>query len=436
MNYGSIRACLESQYLADSRPWVVGFSGGKDSTCVLQFVYEMLLNLPSNKRTKPVHVLSSDTMVEAPIVGIRQRRICKMINASAEKDGIPLKVDLLRPEITDTFWVNIIGRGYPSPNRWFRWCTDRLKIKPMNQFILQNIKRNGEVLILLGARKSESVSRSQTMAKHKIENSNLRKHGSINGAFVFTPIENLSEKEVWRYLDENSSPWGDDNSELKSMYQKKDDEEISFIIDDKSPPSGHSRFGCWTCTVVDEDKALMSLIEDGHPEYVPLLEFRNKLKRIRDDPDYREKYRKNQRTEKFISEFSGVELDRETHRNFEVMGPFTIKTRHDLLDELLSIQSEFQKKVPDIDLITPEEIKAIRMMWIYEGDFNDSFEKLSPEDNINELIGRLLKVEEDMSDISKRVGIYNKLEKAILEYTMNDMVRDGKSKGEMMIDDN
>ena len=152
MNTDKILEDLKRQYSFDDRPWVVGFSGGKDSTCTLQLIYEMLLSLSKKERKKTVHVLSSDTLVESPVISKRQRKICKMISDAAQHDDIPLVVELLRPEITDTFWVNLIGRGYPSPNKWFRWCTDRLKIKPMNKYILRHIKRNGEVLIILGAR--------------------------------------------------------------------------------------------------------------------------------------------------------------------------------------------------------------------------------------------------------------------------------------------
>jgi len=428
MEKTGVLTAIKKQYLSDSRPWVVGFSGGKDSTCTLQLIYEMLLSLKPKDRIKTVHVLSSDTLVESPIISKRQKKICKMISEAAQRDDVPLVVELLRPEITDTFWVNLIGRGYPSPNKWFRWCTDRLKIKPMNNYILRHIERNGEVLIILGARKSESASRSQTMDKHEIDNFNLRKHGSINGAFVYTPIEDLTEKEVWDYLLKTPSPWGDDNASLRKMYQKKD-EEISFIIDEKSPPSGHSRFGCWTCTVVDVDKALISLIEDDHPEYQSLLEFRNHLKKIRDDEKYRDKYRKNQRIDKFIAEYNGKVADRAVRNGHEMMGPFTLETRHELLKQLLAIQSDLRKKEPDVELISPEEIKAIELLWIYDGDLVESIEqvtqkKVDQTDSIDKLIDRLLIVENDMSDMSRRVGVFKKLEQVIYEYTMREMLKE------------
>ena len=426
MNPDAVTSELVQQYKKDDRPWVIGFSGGKDSSCVLQLVYNMLKSLPVEERTKQVHVLSSDTMVEAPVVGMRQRRICKMIQGAAERDGLPLSVEMLRPDMSDTFWVNMIGRGYPAPNRWFRWCTDRLKIKPMNKYICQSIALNGEVMILLGARKSESASRSQTMSKHEIKGTKLRKHSNISGAFVYTPIEDFTEDDVWSYLLSNPSPWGDDNQSLRNMYQKKDDEEVAFILDESSPPSGHSRFGCWCCTVVDEDRAMISLIEDGHPEYEVLLEYRNEIKRMRDDPAFREKYRKNQRIAKFVSDYKNENLARETHRDHEVMGPFTLEARHHLLRRLLEVQAKLRESDSEIELISPEEIRAIEYLWMYDGGtvgIGDSEDKFNESDSVDKLINRLLAIEEDMSDLSRRRGLYKKLETVIMEYTMNQMVQ-------------
>ena len=41
---------LRGAYSADDRPWVVGFSGGKDSTCLMAFVYYMLVRVPAPTR--------------------------------------------------------------------------------------------------------------------------------------------------------------------------------------------------------------------------------------------------------------------------------------------------------------------------------------------------------------------------------------------------
>ena len=64
----ALAAEVRELYLADAVPWVVGYSGGKDSTAVLQLVWLALRELPPEQRQKPVHVISTDTLVEQPLV--------------------------------------------------------------------------------------------------------------------------------------------------------------------------------------------------------------------------------------------------------------------------------------------------------------------------------------------------------------------------------
>lgn len=415
---------LREEYLNSTRPWIVGFSSGKDSTCLLQLIYEMLLTLEPGQRSHTVHVLCTNTMVETPSVAIRMKKLCEKIQTAADNDNIPLDVQLLRPKITDTFWVNVIGRGYPAPNKWFRWCTTRLKIKPMDEYVLSNVKRNGEVLVLLGTRKAESSNRARSLENHKIDGIKLRKHGSIKGAFVYAPLENMSDQNVWDYLLDNNPGWGGTNEELYKLYAGEN-AEISFIMDGRAPPSGTSRFGCWTCTVVDKDKAIQCLIDEGHEEYRPLKEFRDYLKRIRDDPDCREKYRKNQRLDQLYDELYSDKPDDDEQFGKETLGPFKMEIRHKLLVDLLSIQEELKKTIPEAELITPEEISAIKLAWIYDGDNHDTVETVlrnfNDRDGIDALTDRLLAVERDMSDVSRRVGIYGKLEKALTEYSITKL---------------
>jgi len=72
----------------------------------------------------------------------------------------------LTPEIEDSFWVNLIGKGYPAPRLKFRWCTERLKIKPSNKFIREVVRSSGEAILVLGTRKAESALRAANMARH------------------------------------------------------------------------------------------------------------------------------------------------------------------------------------------------------------------------------------------------------------------------------
>lgn len=449
VNYHKTTREIQELYLSDNRPWIIGLSGGKDSTCITQMVYYMLKDLAPEKKNKEVHVLSADTLVESPIIELRIKKICKKIEKQAKKDRLPIKAKILRPELNDTFWVNLIGRGYPSPNRWFRWCTDRLKIKPMTKYILEQVKENGEVIILLGARKTESGTRAQTMAKYEIENFRLRKHSSITGAYIYTPIENWNFKEVWAYLLQVPSPWRDNNRDLVTFYRKCD-RECPLVIDKSTPACGGSRFGCWVCTVVERDRALEGLIEDGETWLVPLLEFRNWLKEIRNDANYREVTRKSEKKKKIIVERFGREYIPPEHRGHKILGPFTFETRHEILRRLIRLQEQVTNR--KISLISPEEIKAIETMWIYEGDNISSiadvlkFHKMEgftvsnalTRNNLLDikqlrkicnknrvpvhLIEQLLIVEKDLSFLSRRTGIYDRLEKVIEEHIINEML--------------
>ena len=143
---------MQALYLSDAIPWVVGYSGGKDSTAALQLVWYALKKLPKEKRIKPVYVISTDTLVENPIVAQWVEQSLVTMQAAATKQHLPILPQRLLPEVTDRFWVNLIGRGYPAPRPKFRWCTSRLKINPSNRFINEVIRQNGQVILSQHAR--------------------------------------------------------------------------------------------------------------------------------------------------------------------------------------------------------------------------------------------------------------------------------------------
>ena len=157
--FQEIKASLQQLYLEDERPWLVGFSGGKDST-----------------------MLAS----------------------------------------------HIIGRGYPPPNRTFRWCTQRMKIDPVSALVKQRvgIRCSGDLRsptggrrppLQTGARRAESSTRAQTMAARPTRNG-LQRHPDLPRVWVSNPIEFLSTEDVWAYLLQNPNPWGGDNRPLYKLY--------------------------------------------------------------------------------------------------------------------------------------------------------------------------------------------------------------------------
>jgi len=131
----AIRSEIRAEYLEPhAKPWIIGFSGGKDSTLLAHLVVEVLLYVSPDKRTRPVYIVCNDTLVESPIF---HSFVAKMLNHIEDNIGalnVPVEVIRTHPLPEESFWVNLLGRGYPAPNRLFRWCTDRMKIRPTSRF--------------------------------------------------------------------------------------------------------------------------------------------------------------------------------------------------------------------------------------------------------------------------------------------------------------
>jgi DNA sulfur modification protein DndC len=151
--FQDIRGSLRQLYLEDERPWLLGFSGGKDSTMLASPVFDVVLSIPVDQREKPVSVLCTDTRVEIPAIVEMVEGTLDRMRKYSQQNGLNIEASLLKPTIEESFWVNIIGRGYPPPNRTFRWCTQRMKIDPVNVFVQQRLGHWGEAILHLGARR-------------------------------------------------------------------------------------------------------------------------------------------------------------------------------------------------------------------------------------------------------------------------------------------
>lgn len=355
---------IQTVYLNDARPWVLGFSGGKDSTCMVQLVWQALSKLPAEKLEKKIYVISSDTLVESPQIIDRITTSLDKIEKESKKISLPISTNLLRPPITDTFWVRILGLGYPAPTSMFRWCTDMLKITNADRFIKEKVSEYGEVIVLLGTRKSESTTRQQTMNLLEIENSVLSHHKKFAQTYVYTPLVDFETDDVWNYLLQNKNPWGDNNRDLLALYQDANASECPLVVDTSTPSCGNGRFGCWTCTVVDKQKSLDSMIENGHEWMEPLAELRHELKMTQESemwPKIRQ-----------ITRRSG-KVDLKNDGSDYTPGPYTLEFRKQYLRKLLQGQVIIQNHDPDMVLISEDEIHEIQKIWrIEQGDWQNT----------------------------------------------------------------
>lgn len=347
-------------YLEDDVPWVVGYSGGKDSTATLQLIWTALEQLPGYQRQKPVFVISTDTLVENPVVAAWVGNSLEVMSKRAGELEIPLTTHRLTPKVSETFWVNLIGKGYPAPRPKFRWCTERMKINPSNSFIREVVAEHGEAILVLGIRKAESSARARSMKRQEQGRvrDRLSPNASLPNSLVYSPIETWSNDDVWTYLMQQPNPWGYDNKDLLSMYQgASEDGECPLVVDSSTPSCGDSRFGCWTCTLVEKDKSMAAMIQnDEEKEWMlPLLELRNRLD-VADD--------------RHLRDFRRITGRVQLHGDRLIHGPYTQAAREDWLRELLKAQHWIREHAPEdvreTQLITMDELREIRRIWVVE----------------------------------------------------------------------
>jgi len=363
---GIIAEIIDQYTFADNseRPWIIGFSGGKDSTVLLTLVWIALRRIREDfpnpyQLRRPVHVVCNDTMVENPIIETYVDDILAKIEVSAREQNLPIFVKKTTPKLDESFWVNVIGRGYPVPNNTFRWCTDKLKIKPTSSFLLEQIDEKGEAIVLLGTRYEESASREKSMRKHEVKGNRLSKHTVSANTYVYAPIKDLMLEQIWYVINSVPSPWGFDNSILFKIYSdaSADDYECPTVVTNKEHSScGQSRFGCWTCTVVKKDKSMTALVEKGQEWMKPLMEYRNSLVEQRNlGENRRDKRRNGQRA-----------VDEDGRNN----GNYNADYRARMLRELLVVQRDLQKERPHVNLINNQELIAVQVVWNRDGIFD------------------------------------------------------------------
>lgn len=427
---------LDQYMYADTtdRPWIIGFSGGKDSTVLLTLVWLALRKIKEEKIVpfqlrRPIYVVCNDTMVENPIISTYVDEVLNQIEKQAREEDMPIFVRKTIPKLEDSFWVNVIGKGYPVPNTAFRWCTDKMKIKPTARFITEQVDECGEAIILIGTRKAESATRARSIKKHEIHGQRLTHHTILHNTYVYAPIKELMLEEVWYIINAIPCPWGFDNKILFNIYMdaSADDYECPTVVTDKSHGScGQSRFGCWVCTVVKDDKSMRSLIKNGREWMQPLYDLRIELDSERNAIENRMPFRRDGR------------------RAVNDMGPYIFSYRAKILRRLLEVQHELQQRDPKIKLISDQELIAIQVNWyrdfnfghqvseIYNSIYKESFSMEENEKNKleaelmrevcknnpdeGELIEQLLLLQKSKSLMQRRRGLKNEIELRLKEF--------------------
>jgi DNA sulfur modification protein DndC len=318
--------------------WILGFSGGKDSTALLK----IFAAAASQSKFPPqrIDVIYCDTGVENPVLDVYVKGLFRKLSREFRTKKLPFKTTILSAPIRERFFVRIIGRGYPPPTNNFRWCTKALRIKPVARFIARAAR--GDAIVALGLRRSESIQRDRSIKERGDDIWQTQTAGGQKYR-LFLPILDLSVPDIWEtifFLDSVSSV---EAQVLSDLYRGASGE-CPIVKSPLAPPCATGRFGCWTCTVVRKDKSSQSLIEAGHVELLPFLKFRNWLAEIRNDPCRRWSIRRNRTAG---------------------LGPFTLEARAEILSEIRKLE-----QLTATEIISAEELKEIHRLWAMDIPFS------------------------------------------------------------------
>lgn len=337
--------------------WIIGFSGGKDSTALLKIfraAVQKARKLPSR-----IDVIYCDTGVENPALDHYVKDLLQRMETEFRSDGLPFRTRMLSAPVSERFFVKIIGRGYPPPTNSFRWCTKSLRIRPVSRFIGEAADR--DAIVALGMRRSESQQRDRSISQNGGGHWQVQNEGSKRYK-LFLPILDLDVGQVWDAVFMLKEPSSVQPDVLEKLYRGASGE-CPIIKAPQAAPCASGRFGCWTCTVVRRDRSAESLVEAGHGYLAPYLEFRNWLARIRNEPSLRWGTRRSGK--------SGL-------------GPFTLNARIDILSKLKELEAAANKEI-----ISNDEEQEIFRLWEldreldYTADLDEVFANRFPRSTHN-----------------------------------------------------
>lgn len=329
-------------YATEYDHWSVAYSGGKDSSATVSFVV-WAIETGRVPAPESLTVLYADTRQELPVLSATAHRLL----ADLRSRGIDARAVL--PALDNRFYVYMLGRGVPPPSNTFRWCTERIKIRPMLDALETMREQHGKRFIqITGVREGESAQRDARIAISCNSKSGECGQGWFQAmsseaiSDTLAPLVHWRQCFVWDWL----YFYGRDGYAQKAGLARGHG--LDYLADIAAAyGDGDARTGCIGCKLASRDVALGNIIQLPQYEYLrPLLEIRpmlNKLKR----PESRIRKARPERAK--AGHYA---------KNGQRMGPLTMAARAWGLERILDIQQR-----AEIDLINDEEEARIRQLW-------------------------------------------------------------------------
>lgn len=328
---GAIYRCAQEIRKNRGRPWIIGYSGGKDSTAALKVFLSAMKE--SGCEQDPITIIYCDTGVENPELDFFAKKNLDGMRIELPSIFPNIQVKILRAPVNEGFFARVIGRGYAPPTKRFRWCTKGLRVLPVQRFIKAT---PGDAAVVLGLRFGESNQRDRSLAKGGREGGiwQVQREGAQRDLLL--PVLDFNLEMIWVAAQSIALPTSIDSLALEELYRGAT-EECPMVKSPLAPPCASGRFGCWTCTVVRRDKSTESMIKNGKAWLQPYLDFRNWLQSFRAQSDYRWPVRRN---------------------GAPGPGPFTIAGRRLIFKEVQLLEEAVGREILSLD-----EIRIINELW-------------------------------------------------------------------------
>lgn len=363
----SLEALIERYQMGDE-DWIIPFSGNQSSLVLIELLFDMFSQLQEEQKplTKKVLVINSQTGIDFPHLAVKMNRTLKNIETYAVERDYPVTTKVVFPEVTQSFWVHVIGYGYPPPRSLFQWCASKLKLSPIVDHLKETLQKQ-QAVIVSSDREGDEL---------------YQEHPDIPNAFLFSPLRAMDAEDV-RDLMENSSLsiWNETNQNLLRFYKHVESAFQTGDADEMKDERGvcgntlfDSTFACWACPFKREHESLREFAKNAKEGYwlSPLLRYRGLLIWLSQHNENRVGRENKQLS--FNAKTKVNEMKNYEERQSETL---TMATRKRLLEELEKImahlQTEFFLHAP---LIRPEEISKIQDIWAEEHKPFDSESKL------------------------------------------------------------